>query len=225
MGRKTERLTLDHLPQLPGGCERCVFWELDPVRRARVRGREAQEKAAWVSEVLREWGSCGRVVTVDGVVVGHALWAPPVMVPGADGFATAPVSSDAVVLTELHVAPSHRGGGLGRLLVQGMAKDLVRRSSGSPVRAVEAFGRSAPPRADDGPGRCLVPTDFLLAVGFSTHRAHPLHPRMRMDLRSTISLREELEKGLGRLLGPVTQQLPVRPVPREGEPPLVDGAP
>ncbi|SDS87671.1 Acetyltransferase (GNAT) family protein [Nocardioides scoriae] len=220
MGRKTERLTLDHLPQLPGGCQECVFWELDPVRRARARGHEAEEKAAWVSEVLREWGSCGRVVTVDGVVVGHALWAPPAHVPGADGFATAPVSGDAVVLTELHVDEAHRGGGLGRLLVQGMAKDLVRRSaSGTGVRAVEAFGRTAPWRDDDVAGRCcLVPTDFLLAVGFSTHRAHPLHPRMRMDLRTTISLRQELERGLERLLGPVKQQLPVRPVPREGDP-------
>ncbi len=45
----------------PGGCGECVFWELDPVRRDAVRGHEAEEKAAWVSMVLREWGSCGRV--------------------------------------------------------------------------------------------------------------------------------------------------------------------
>ena len=61
VGRKIERLTLDHLAQLPGGCGECVFWELDPVRRDAVRGHEAEEKAAWVSMVLREWGSCGRV--------------------------------------------------------------------------------------------------------------------------------------------------------------------
>ena len=61
VGRKTERLTLDHLAGLPGGCAECVFWELDPVRRDAVCGHEAEEKAAWVSMVLREWGSCGRV--------------------------------------------------------------------------------------------------------------------------------------------------------------------
>lgn len=213
MGRKTERLTLDHLPRLPGGSATCVFWELDPVRRRAARGHEAQEKAAWVSRVLREWGSCGRVVLVDGEVVGHALWAPPAYVPGAAGFASAPVSSDAVVLTELHVDPAHRGGGLGRLLVQGVAKDLVLGRAGgrSSVRAVEAFGTERT-EGDLALGEeCLVPTAFWLAVGFSTQRPHPRHPRMRMDLRTTLRLREELEKGLERLLGPVTAHPQTQP--------------
>ena len=205
MGRKVERLTLDHLDELAGGCGECVFWELDPVRRAAVNGHEAEEKAAWVSMILREWGSCGRVATVDGVVVGHLIWAPPVHVPAADGFAMAPISSDAVILTTAYVDPAHRGGGLGRMMMQGMAKDLVLRGG---VRAVEAFG--------DTRGRsahCVVPADFLLAVGFSTHRSHPVNPRMRMDLRTTLSLREELEKGLERLLAPVK-----RPAPELGRP-------
>jgi GNAT superfamily N-acetyltransferase len=195
MGRTTERLTLDHLDRLPGRCGQCVFWELDPVRRSAACGHEAEEKAAWVSMVLREWGSCGRVALVDGEVVGHMLWAPPVHVPAADGFAMAPISADAVILTTAYVDPAHRGGGLGRLLVQGMAKDLVQRGG---VKAVEAFGDTR-----GRSGHCVVPADFLLAVGFSTHRAHALHPRMRMDLRTTLSLREELERGLERLLAPV----------------------
>ncbi len=124
------------------------------------------------------------------------IWAPPVHVPSADGFATAPVSSDAVLLTTAHVDPAHRGGGLGRMLVQGMAKDLVKRGG---VRAVEAFGDTR-----GRTGRCVVPADFLLSVGFSTVRAHAVNPRMRMDLRTTLSLREELEKGLERLLAPVS---------------------
>ena len=202
MGRKIERLTLDHLAELPGGCGECVFWELDPVRRDAVRGHEAEEKAAWVSMVLREWGSCGRVALVDGVVVGHLIWAPPVLVPAADGFATAPISSDAVILNTVHVDPLHRRGGLGRMLVQGMAKDLILRGG---VKAVEAFGDTRG-RA----GHCVVPADFLLAVGFSTHRAHSVNPRMRMDLRTTVSIREELEKGLERLLAPVTRPAPAK---------------
>ena len=120
MGRRTERLTLDHLDQLPGRCGQCVFWELDPVRRDAVRGHEAEEKAAWVSRVLREWGSCGRVAMVDGEVVGYMMWAPPVHVPAVDGFATAPISTDAVVLTAANIAPEHRGGGLGRISDQAL---------------------------------------------------------------------------------------------------------
>jgi hypothetical protein len=86
-----------------------------------------------------------------------------------------------------------------------MAADLVRRG----VRAVEAV-------AADGRGSdCLVPADFLLAVGFTTVRAHPRTPRLRLDLRST--RREDLvESALERLLGRQRGQvaLPrVTPVP------------
>ena len=205
MGRKIERLTLDHLAQLPGGCGECVFWELDPVRRDAARGHEAEEKAAWVSTLLREWGSCGRVAVVDGEVVGHLIWAPPVHVPAADGFATAPISADAVIMTTAHVAPEHRGGGLGRMMVQGMAKDLIRHGG---VRAVEAFGDTR-----GRTGHCVVPADFLLAVGFSTQRAHAVNPRMRMDLRTTLSIREEIERGLETLLGAVAGKRARHPAP------------
>ena len=88
------------------------------------------------------------------------------------------------------------------MMVQGMAKDLIQRGG---VKAVEAFG--------DTRGRtdhCVVPADFLLSVGFKTHRAHAVNPRMRMDLRTTISIREELEKGLERLLAPVKRPAPAK---------------
>ena len=56
-------------------------WEVDPVRRARLEGPddEAAEKDAWLSLVLREWGSCGRVAVVDDVAVGYVVYAPPAM--------------------------------------------------------------------------------------------------------------------------------------------------
>ena len=187
MSRKVVRLTVDHLAELDGPCRSCLFWQLDPVSRARVRDAEsaAAEKEGWVSQVLRDWGSCGRVAVVDGEVVGHLIWAPPVHVPAADGFATSPVSADAVILTTAHVAPEHRGGGLGRMMVQAMAKDLIRRGG---VRAIEAFGDTR------GPGplgrRCVVPEGFLGGVGFKTHRPHPVFPRMRMELRSALTWKD-----------------------------------
>ena len=94
------------------------------------------------------------------------------------------------------------------MMIQGMAKDLVRRNDG--IRAVEAFGDTR-----GRTGHCVVPADFLLAVGFSTHRAHAVNPRMRMDLRTTLSLREELEKGLERLLAPVRHRS-AQPVSPQG---------
>jgi GNAT superfamily N-acetyltransferase len=210
MGRKVVRLTLDNLGEV--ACADCVFWELDPVRRQQACGHERAEKAAWLSHVLREWGSCGRVVLVDDAYAGHLIWAPPVFVPGADGFATAPVSGDAVLLTSGFVLPEHRGGGLGRLLVQSMAKDLIQRGG---IRAVEAFGDTR-----GRSGHCVLPADFLLAVGFATHRAHASYPRMRMELRSTVTWRSELEAALDRLLPrPSRRRAPVSPatptIPRQ----------
>ena len=200
MGRTLTRLTLDHLAEVVAPCRTCVFWECDAVRRGQVDD-PAAEKDAWVSDVLREWGSCGQVVLVEGRPVGYVIYAPPAFVPGAHGFPTAPVSPDAVLLTALHVDHAHRGGGLGRLLVQGMARDLVRRH----VRAVEAFG-------DVGGRRdCVVPVRFLDAVGFRTQRAHDTTPRMRMELRAAVTWRTEVEAAWERLVGVVRPMVPGNP--------------
>ncbi len=155
-------------------------------------------KDAWLSWVLREWGSCGRVALIDGEVVGHALYAPVTFFPGAASIPTSPPSPDAVLLSTVYVEPAARGGGVGRLLVQGMARDLVERE----IAAVEAFG--------DTRGRtesCVLPAEFLGRVGFKTQRAHVLTPRMRMDLRSVVTWKSEVEVALERLWGAV------RPVP------------
>jgi GNAT superfamily N-acetyltransferase len=209
VSRKIARLTLDHLAELDAPCSTCLFWQLDPVSRARVpEGEEATEKESWVSHVLREWGSCGRVVLVDEQPVGYAIYAPPAYVPGAGAFPTAPVSPDAVLLTAVWVDPAHSGGGLGRMLVQGMARDLVKRGD---VGAVEAFGDLR------GPGsatRCVVPAGFLGSVGFKTHRPHGTTPRMRMELRTALTWRTEVEAALERLVGAVR---PTQPAPAPGE--------
>jgi len=206
VGRRLDRLTLDSLAELPERCRHCVFWELDPVRRAQAVGHEEAEKKAWLSQALREWGSVGQVVKVDGEYAGHIIWAPAVYVPGADGFATAPVSPDAILLVTAYVDPRHRGAGLGRVMVQSMAKELIRHGG---IRAVEAFA-DARGRA----GSCTVPADFLLAVGFATHRAHPVTPRMRMELRSTVRWRDEFETALEKLVPRRRPRPAVRPAPR-----------
>lgn len=198
MSRKIVRLTLDNLDALSAPCRSCLFWELDPVRRSRVED-PCGEKDAWLSEVLREWGSCGRVAMVDGQAVGHLVYAPEAFVPGALGFPTSPVSPDAVLLTTVHVDAGYAGGGLARMLVQAMARDLIERGG---IRAVEAFGDTR------GRPRCLVPVEFLECVGFKTHRAHSTTPRMRMELRSTLTWKDEVEAALERLIGAV------RPAPK-----------
>lgn len=205
VARTLVNVTLDNLADLPSRCRACVFWELDPVAgdRAVDSGDPSLEKEAWVSSTLLDWGSCGKIVYVDDTPAGYLLYAPPRYVPRSAAFPTAPVSADAVLLMTAHIVPARAGGGLGRMLVQDMAKDLLRRG----VRAVEAYGDAA----WQSPA-CVVPADYLLSVGFKTVRPHPRFPRLRMDLKNALTWREDVEVALERLLGAMPAEPVYRPV-------------
>ncbi|MBW1601763.1 GNAT family N-acetyltransferase [Streptomyces sp. JJ66] len=202
MGRQLVPLTLDNLSDLPSPCRRCVFWELDPVsgEQAAKDGQTEAEKEAWLSSVLLDWGSCGRVVSVDGKPVGFVLYAPPAYVARSTAFPTGPVSPDAVQLMTASLLPEYQGQGLGRVMVQTVAKDVLRRN----FKAIEAI---ADARWRE-PG-CLLPAEHLRAVGFKTVRAHPRYPRLRLDLRSTLSWKADVERALDQLLGAVQKDHPV----------------
>jgi hypothetical protein len=90
------------------------------------------------------------------------------------------------------------------MLVQGVAKDLIRRG----VKAIEAFGDSQWSEL----GNCILPTDYLLSVGFKTVRPHHRHPRLRLELKTAASWREDVEVALERLLGSMTPEGALRPV-------------
>jgi hypothetical protein len=203
--RRLVNITLDNLDELPSRCRACVFWELDPVAadRASSGGDTGFEKEAWVSATLLEWGSCGKLIQVDGITAGYVAYSPPGYVPRSIAFPTSPVSADAVLLTTAFILPEFAGGGLGRMLIQGVAKDLTRRG----VKAVEAFGDAK----WEKPG-CLVPADYLRSVGFKTVRPHHRFPRLRLELKSTVSWREDMEVALERLLGSMSPEPAFRPV-------------
>lgn len=205
VSRRLANITLDNLDDLPRRCRRCVFWELDPVHgeRAQESGDPALEKEAWISATLLEWGSCGKIAYVDGVPAGFVLYAPPLYVPRSVAFPTSPVSADAVLLMSAHIIPEFSGGGLGRMLVQGVAKDLTRRG----VKAIEAFGDLKWEQP-----ACVLPAEYLLAVGFKTVRPHLRFPRLRLELKSAVSWREDVEVALERLLGSMSPERALRPV-------------
>jgi hypothetical protein len=221
VSRRLVNVTLDNLRDLSVRCRSCVFWELDPVsgERACKSGAAELEKEAWVSDTLLEWGSCGQLVYVDGVPAGHVLYAPAAYVPRAVAFPTSPVSGDAVLLMSAHLMPEFTGGGLGRMLVQGVVRDAARRG----IKAIEAFGLARQPAESEEPTEwaaprqtqrrpasehgCILPADYLLAVGFKTVRPHPRTPRLRLDLKSTVSWKEDVEYALERLLS--SMQAPV----------------
>ncbi|WP_322920629.1 GNAT family N-acetyltransferase [Nocardioides renjunii] len=205
MSRKTARLTVDHLAELADPVRACLFWELGPVDRAQLDEQQrVAEKERWLSGVLRDWGSCGRVVRVDGRTVGHIVYAPAAYLPGAAALPTATTSPEVVVTATAWIEPGLRGGGLGRVLVQAMAADLVERGH----TAIEAYGDTR-----GRPDGCVLPAEFLGSVGFRTQRAHPTTPRMRMDLRTTLRWKDEVELALERMWGVVRPtQKATRPI-------------
>jgi hypothetical protein len=227
MSRRLVNLTLDTLEDLPRPCRQCVFWELDPVsaQRACAVGDPALEKEAWVSQTLLEWGSCGKLIYVDSAPAGFAMYAPPAYTARSMAFPTSPVSPDAVLLMTAHVVSGYAGGGLGRMLIQGVARDLTKRG----IKAIEAFGDATaeaprPPRRRGGAmgqdpdgalgasGACLAPADFFLSVGFKTVRQHAQYPRLRLDLRTALSWKSDVEYALEKLLGSMSPESILRPV-------------
>jgi hypothetical protein len=222
VSRRLVNLTLDTLEDIPRPCRQCVYWELDPVagQRACAAGAPDLEKEAWVSQTLLEWGSCGKLIYVDGMAAGFAMFAPPAYVPRSMAFPTSPVSADAALLMTAHVVDAFAGGGLGRMLIQGVARDLTKRG----VRAIEAFGDAKRTELDDDgqrdrdrstglgtSGRCLAPADFFLAVGFKTVRPHRSYPRMRLELRTALSWKSDVEYALEKLLGSMSPESILRP--------------
>lgn len=198
-GREVFSLTLDRLQDLPEPCVSCIFWELNPALAAGsiAGGHPGQDKESWLSSALLEWGSVGQIVYVDGVPAGYITFAPPHLVPRAVAFPTAPVSADAVMLMAARVIPDFAGQGLGRVLIQRAAKDVMRRG----VRAVEAFGYRGDPASRKA--TCVIPASFLTAVGFKTVREHRTYPRLRLDLRTALTWREDMEAAVERLLASV----------------------
>jgi len=203
--RRIVPLTLDNLDDLPSPCRTCLFWELGPVVDPRdlPRDEAVLAKETWVSATLLEWGSCGKIAYVAGVPAGYALFAPPGFVPRSISFPTSPVSGDAVLLMTAKVLPEWTSAGLGRMLAQAVAAELVPRG----VKAIEAYGSTGP--SSNG---CLLPADYLRSVGFKTVRPHPSYPRLRMELKSTVSWRYDVEYALERIFGSAAVGKSLNPV-------------
>ena len=209
-------LNLDNLDDLPKRCRRCVFWELSETlgKQAADFGSTELEKEAWISEVLLEWGSCGRIVHIGGVPAGYVMYAPAVRGAALDGDAHR--SGQRGRGAAHHDAGDARvlRGGTGPDARPGRGADLTRRG----VKAIEVFGDQRP---GTEPG-CLVPADFLRGVGFKTIRPHPRWPRLRMELRSAMTWKEDVEAALEQLLGTITIPMQAAaPVGRSTQPGLI----
>lgn len=189
--RRMAALNLETLDDVPARCRACVRWEFDG--RCTLGGPDDRrfEKEAWLLRLLLTWPSAGRVAYIGREVVGYALVAPTELSPRSSTLPTSPVSGDAALLVTAGVEGWTRGAGLGRMLVQGVAKDLTQQG----FAALEVFGHRG---ADDT--ECMLPAAFAEAVGFTVVADHPMTPRLRLELGSALDWREDVEAALDRLL-------------------------
>jgi hypothetical protein len=182
-------VTVDNADDLPVPCRSCAFWECGD------RIPDPSAKDDWLSAVLLESGRCGKIVYVDGAVAGFALYAPPEYVSGTPAFGAARPSDDALLLMTARILPEFASGGLGRVLIQSVVKDALGRRG---VRALEAYGDLKGEEA-----ACVLPSEFLTAVGFKTVQTHPRFPLLRMELRTVLRWRGDVGEALERWLGAI----------------------
>jgi len=201
--RRIRPLTAGDIPRLPDPCAQCTFWEssLGDLATSSDHRDRTETKLEWAEAVTARWGHCGVMAVNDGEIVGFLTMAPAGFVPRLGAFATTPTSQDAAVVMSLRVVDGFQGKGIGRQLVQSAAALVVRRD----IRALEAVGTYR-----TGPS-CMVPASWLESVGFSVVRPHPITPRLRMDLQTTLRWRPDLGAAWQRLAGLVPQTVPPEP--------------
>lgn len=217
MSRRLVPLDGVALDALPATCRRCLFWELgaprpDPRRETpgsdELAGDPAVQKQAWARGETLEHAPPGRVVEIEGVFAGFALFAP------ADHFAPrlapAPApSDDALLLATIWIDPRFREQGVGRLLVQAALKEAIRCDLG----AVEVYGdRRFREQA------CVLPSMWLFHEGFAVHREHPRSPLLRLETRRAVRWTDAIEAAWDEVTGRLPRLTP-QPAP------VPDGAP
>jgi hypothetical protein len=193
VARRIRPLTAARIGDLPDPCCSCDLWETGGSPNVACGSSEGREElATWVELVRSEWGDCGRIAYENGEPLGFVKYAPPRYFPQAGSMPAGAPDDDVVLLACLHSDADTRDSGLGKVLLQAMLRDLVSRGE----RVVEAYAAS--PLADRARSP-LMSVEFLLRQGFAVIRPHPVHPLMRLDLKSLASWTENLEAVLEAL--------------------------
>ena len=191
-------LTPDRVGDLVGSCAPCTFWQTVP-RNGHGGGSDPQADldllADWVEQVTADWGPPGRIAYADGRPVGHVVLAPARFVPRLAAFPTAPSDPATVMLVTAVSAPDANGDGRGlrKVLLQTAAKDALRQH----VRSVDVVA-SRPVAVN--PHACVLEAAPLEKFGFRVERDHPAYPRLRIDLRTAVTLRDEAAAYVARAL-------------------------
>lgn len=196
---RVRELRMEDLDSLPTPCRGCVFWQSTAGGQGGIPADPAAQDAWWRAVQL-EWGVPGRGVWRNDELVAFTLYAPALHVQRVRQMGMPP-GEDVLVLATIWVNPAHRRGGLARHLVQVIAREAIAHGH----QAVEAY---ASPRAADAdrPGACMVSGAFLEHVGFTLHRADPLHPLYRLETSRTARWQESMGTALGDVVAALSRR-------------------
>ena len=138
-------LSFDNAQQITEDTAKSTFWELpwDPMYGPTHTEDPAFDKQLWIQRVLLRWGTCGFTAYVGTGVKGRSLqpaatvfFAPASFLPGSQGMPSS-VSSDALLLSTVHVEDAFMGLYLEHRLIETVVVEASRRGFG----AVEVFAR------------------------------------------------------------------------------------
>lgn len=166
MSFKVENLRVDNLGEIPLPCKKCVYWEF-PGEFEKMRLAEpekalesAAKKRAWFVKTLNSFGSCGKIVYVDGAGVGYAQYAPSDFFAQIESYKSNCVgkaSEGTVFLSCLYIMDgAYRGKGIGKALLESITAELKPRG----FNAIETFARK------DSSNNPSGPLGFYLKNGF-----------------------------------------------------------
>ena len=160
----------------PFSCKYCLYWQCpDEYKRFKNAKKQTliRKKSLWVQDTKRLFGECGKLLSLNGVPIAYAQFAPPEFLPGSAIYQSASPDYDAVLISCLFIPKlKNRGKGYGTELLENILIDLRARGIG----AVETFARKGNPDNPSGP------MSFYIKNGFSIVKDDDEFPLLRIDL-------------------------------------------
>lgn len=159
----------------PYSCKYCLYWEFpeeprDPPEESKLF--YFQKKQSWLQQTSQSWGTCGKLLYMEGKSKGYAQYAPARYFPNALNYPAGLPGDDAVLITCLFLPGKETHlKGLGSQLLQSILESLKERG----VRAVETFARKGNSENPSGP------VEFYLAQGFKIYKEDQDYPLLRLD--------------------------------------------
>jgi len=153
------------IKDLPSPCNSCLYWEA-PEKFGKDERGQPQVPEAEAIEIKRDWfkrtsgifGTCGKILYLDGKAAGYVQYAPPHLLEYVTEYSRElfPPSPDGILLSCLYVRAEYQGKGLGTRLLQAVPEDLRERG----YRALETYSRDGSVSNSSGPTALYLENGF-----------------------------------------------------------------